>query len=52
MNLQEKIAKLAELSIKVGLNVLPGDTVQIYVPVDRADLAREVVREAYAAGAW
>ncbi|MFM1515477.1 aminopeptidase [Helcococcus ovis] len=51
MTLQKKIAKLAELSIKVGLNVLPGDTVQIYVPVDRADLAREVVKEAYMAGA-
>ena len=45
MDLQKKIEKLAELAIKVGLNVGEGDTVQIFVSVDRADLARAAVKK-------
>lgn len=51
MDLQKKIETLAELAVKIGVNVLPGDTVQIMVPVDRADLARATVKKAYEAGA-
>lgn len=51
MDLQKKIEQLAELAVKIGVNVLPGDKVQIYVPVDRADLARATVKKAYEAGA-
>ena len=51
MDLQQKIDKLAELAIKVGLNVGEGDIVQIFVSVDRADIARAVVKQAYESGA-
>ena len=51
MDLQKKIEQLAELAVKIGVNVLPGDKVQVYVPVDRADLARATVKKAYEAGA-
>lgn len=51
MKLQDKIKQLAELAVKIGVNVLPGDTVEVNVPVERADLARELASEAYKAGA-
>ena len=51
MKLQDKIKQLAELAVKIGVNVLPGDTVEVNVPVERADLARELTAEAYKAGA-
>lgn len=51
MNLQEKIEQLAELAVKVGVNVLEGDHVQIFAPVDRVDLARALTKKAYEAGA-
>ena len=51
MNLDQKIEKLAELAVKIGVNVQKGDTVEIQVPVERADLARKLVKKAYEAGA-
>lgn len=51
MELQQKIEKLAELAVKIGVNVLKGDHVQVFAPVDRADLARAIVKKAYEAGA-
>lgn len=51
MNLDQKIEKLAELAVKIGVNVKEGDTVEIKIPVDRVDLARKLVEQAYKAGA-
>lgn len=49
--LEEKIEKLAELAVKIGVNVGKGDTVEINIPVDRVDLARKLVEQSYKAGA-
>lgn len=51
MTLEKKIEQLAELAVKVGVNVLEGDTVQILIPVERVDLARALTKKAYEAGA-
>lgn len=51
MNLEQKISKLAELAVKIGVNVQKGDTVEVQCPVERADLARELTRHAYEQGA-
>lgn len=49
--LEKKIEKLAELAVKIGVNVGEGDTVEINIPVDRVDLARKLVEQSYKAGA-
>ncbi|EHR35597.1 hypothetical protein HMPREF9709_00288, partial [Helcococcus kunzii ATCC 51366] len=51
MSLQEKISMLAELAVKIGVNVQKGDIVEVQTPVERVNLAREVVQKAYDAGA-
>lgn len=51
MSLQDKISILAELAVKVGVNVQNDDIVEVQTPVERVDLAREIVKEAYNAGA-
>ncbi|MDR0847251.1 MAG: aminopeptidase [Lactobacillales bacterium] len=50
-NFQENLRKYAQLAIKYGLNVQPGQTVRISVEVDQADLAVLLQEEAYLAGA-
>ncbi len=48
---QEQLKKYAELAVKMGINVQPGQEVVITAPVDSAEFARYTVEEAYKAGA-
>jgi len=48
---QVRLARLADLTVKVGANVQPGQLVVINALVDNAPLAREIARAAYRAGA-
>lgn len=48
---QEKLQALAELTIKSGLGLMPGQEVILYVDINDAPLARLVIAEAYKAGA-
>ncbi|KAB2862560.1 MAG: aminopeptidase, partial [Anaerolineae bacterium] len=58
-NFQEKLAKYADVIIRIGLNVQPGQRVligtptisQVGAPIYQAPLVRECVRAAYQAGA-
>ncbi|MFD2334215.1 aminopeptidase [Cohnella sp. GCM10020058] len=47
----KKLDRYAELIVKIGANVQPGQTVAVNASLDSADLARLVVRKAYEAGA-
>lgn len=47
----ERIRRYAELAVRVGANVRPGQDVVVGCLVEHAPIAREVVREAYRAGA-
>lgn len=49
-NFQENLAKYAHLLVKQGINVQPGHSVNIRIGVDQVDLARLLVKEAYALG--
>lgn len=51
MNFEESLKKLARVAVRSGVNVQPGQPVLINAPVEARDLVREVVKEAYAAGA-
>lgn len=51
MNFNEKLNKYAELIIKVGSNIMEGDTLTINSPVERADFARMLAENAYKQGA-
>ncbi len=46
-----RLEKYAKLLINIGINVQPGQTFVLNCPVDCAEFARMLVREAYAAGA-
>lgn len=50
-NFEEKLQKYAELIVKVGVNVQPGQEVVLYINVDQQNLAHLIVKEAYQAGA-
>ncbi|HHT7739170.1 aminopeptidase [Streptococcus suis] len=50
-NFKENLAKYAKLLVSTGINVQPGHTVQLTIGVEQADLARLIVKEAYAHGA-
>ncbi|HEM6183728.1 aminopeptidase [Streptococcus suis] len=50
-NFKENLAKYAKLLVSTGINVQPGHTVQLTIGVDQAELARLIVKEAYAHGA-
>lgn len=50
-NFKENLAKYAKLLVSTGINVQPGHTVQLTIAVDQAELARLIVKEAYAHGA-
>ena len=50
-NFEEKLQKYAELIIKVGVNVQPGQEVVLYINVEQQHLAHLIVKEAYKAGA-
>lgn len=48
---QEKIVKLAKLAVKVGANVNKGQIVVVRTSTDAVEITREVVKQAYLAGA-
>lgn len=50
-NFKENLAKYAKLLVSTGINVQPGHTVQLTIAVEQAELARLIVKEAYAHGA-
>ena len=50
-NFSEKLAKYANLIIKTGVNLQPGQTVVLYISVTQQPLAHLIIKEAYAAGA-
>jgi len=47
----ERLQRYAELVVRVGANVQPGQEVAVLCQVEHADTARAVTREAYRAGA-
>lgn len=49
MSLETKLNKYAELIVKKGVNVQPGQTIILYAAVDEAYFARKIVAEAYKA---
>ncbi|CAM3101873.1 aminopeptidase [Leuconostoc rapi] len=51
MSLESKLDKYADLIIKRGVNVQPGQTIILYAAVDEAYFARKIVHAAYQAGA-
>ncbi|MFJ7737560.1 aminopeptidase [Lysinibacillus sp. NPDC097287] len=51
MTFEEKLQEYAELAVKVGVNIQPGQYLLVNTSVDALDFARLVVKEAYKAGA-
>ncbi|MGO3364765.1 MAG: aminopeptidase, partial [Leuconostoc falkenbergense] len=51
MSLETQLNKYAELIVKKGVNVQPGQTIILYAAVDEAYFARKIVAAAYEAGA-
>ena len=49
--MDERLERYAELVVKVGSNVQPGQEVFLYAAVEQHDLARALARQAYRAGA-
>ena len=47
----ERLRRYAELAVRVGANVQPGQEVVVVCQVDHVTIARAVTREAYRAGA-
>lgn len=48
---QAKLEKYAELAVKIGVNVQPGQNLIINTTLDSAELVRLIVKQAYEAGA-
>jgi aminopeptidase len=51
MTPEERLRRYAELTVRVGANVQPGQDVVVMGLVEHAEIARAVTREAYRAGA-
>lgn len=51
MTFEEKLLQYANLAVKVGVNIQPGQYLLINTTVDAVEFARLVVKQAYAAGA-
>ena len=51
MNPDERLERYAELAVRVGANVQPGQDVVVTCLVEHAEIARAVTRQAYRAGA-
>jgi aminopeptidase len=49
--MDERLERYAELVVRVGANVQPGQEVFLFAAVEHADLARALTRQAYKAGA-
>jgi len=47
----DRLERYAELAVRVGANVQPGQEVFVHPMVEHADLGRALVRKAYEAGA-
>ena len=47
----ERLERYAELAVRVGSNVAPGQTLNVWCSVEHAPLARAIARAAYGAGA-
>ena len=47
----DRLRRLAELAVSVGVDVQPGQLVVVLAQIDHAPLAREIARAAYRAGA-
>ncbi|WP_142289559.1 aminopeptidase, partial [Gottfriedia luciferensis] len=48
---EQLLEKYAELAVKSGVNIVPGQTLQINAPIGAAEFVRKVVKYAYEAGA-
>lgn len=48
---ESKLDKYAELSVKVGINIQPGQTLVINAPIEAASFVRKIAVKAYKAGA-
>jgi aminopeptidase len=48
---QENLEKYAELAVKVGVNIQPGQTLVVRTPLNAAEYVRAVAKKAYEAGA-
>ena len=51
LNGDDRLERYAELAVRVGANVQPGQQVFVHPMVEHADLGRALVRQAYEAGA-
>lgn len=51
MNLEKNLEKYAELSVKIGVNIQPGQTLLVRSPIECAPFVRKVVKKAYDLGA-
>jgi aminopeptidase len=51
MKADERLERYADLAVRVGANVQPGQDVVVYCLVEHAQVARAVARAAYGAGA-
>lgn len=47
---EKNLEKYAELAVKMGVNVKPGQTLVVNAPIAAADFVRRIVRKAYEAG--
>ena len=47
----ERLERYARLTVRVGLNLQPGQTLGINALIEHAPLVRAISREAYSAGA-
>lgn len=50
-NFEQLLEKYAELVVKVGVNVQPGQVLMVHAPLETAELTRLIVGKAYEAGA-
>lgn len=48
---ETKLTKYAELVVKVGVNIQPGQVLIVHAPIETAELTRLIVAKAYEAGA-
>jgi len=49
--MEDRLERYAELVVRVGANVQPGQEVFLFPAVEHHDLARALTRQAYRAGA-
>ncbi|GIO29129.1 MULTISPECIES: aminopeptidase [Paenibacillus] len=51
LTFEQKLNNYAELAVKIGANVQPGQTLVVSAAIDAAELVRLIVKKAYEAGA-